>query len=733
MPGFLCMTKSNRMKRLKSVIILMLVVLVYTVGRGETTNAVNVYTGGSESSPAVDPHFAEKIQSAGRELQEKFRPRVSIQDAVGDDVPLATTPRRAAEPLSVPPPRVWMNDNRTLLLAFLAAALALVFLSRKLLFDFLKALNASFNPLIASDTSKELPVMVRAEEKGLAEFLAALKAGPSLSDAGVTSSAANSSVISSFYEKLTAKLGNLRQMARELRRTSDDCARQKILAALRWELHSIRADAGVPELLPVWQLAFAMEGLLKQLTENARNITPSTLRTLKGGLELLGDIDHPGIESALFSRKPLRLLAVDDDPIGRRAVCCALERALNKPEVAEDCEAALAMAAAKTYDVIFLDVQMPKMDGFELCSKIHQTSANRSTPIVFVTGHSDFETRAKSTLVGSADLIGKPFLTFEITVKALTVVLRSRLDAVAERSVAVETPVIPAAESVDNVQASQALLETPANGNESIEAWQIANMFLAGTSDRLLPLREAFQDLLKATDAGARRDLLGDIYVYVHSFIHRELPARHPAVQLRAALEGLLKKLLENPTNATATFTTLVTAVQVLDELCLLASADRLVEQSFRVLVVDDDPSSRGTIIVALQTVFGKPDEAEGGDVALALAGNQTYDVIFIDTQMPIMDGFEVHDRIRQSATNESTPVIFVASHGDANVLGRADDTGASDLIEKPFLNADILLKALTFALRVRLKRIERAEQAVVASSAITQSQTWNAEMSSTI
>jgi CheY-like chemotaxis protein len=480
-------------------------------------------------------------------------------------------------------------------------------------------------------------------------------------------------------------------------------------------------------------LAFAMEGLLKQLTENVSNITPSTLRTLKGGLEVLGAVSRPGIESGLFSRKPLQLLAVDDDPIGRRAVCCALERALNKPEVAEDGEAALALVAVKAYDVIFLDVQMPKMNGFELCARIHETSANRSTPIVFVTGHSDFETRAKSTLVGSADLIGKPFLTFEITVKALTVVLRSRLDAVAERPV-VETPVVPVAEPVDEVQWCQAFLETTGRGNQTIEAWQIANVFLGGTSERLLPLREAFQDLLKATDTGARRGLLGDIFVYVHSFIHQELPTTHPAVQLRTAIEGLLKKLLENPANATAsTFSTLATAVQVLDELCLLASADHLVEQPFRTLVVDDDPGSRGTISVALQTMLGKPHEAEGGDVALALAGSQTYDVICIDTQMPIMDGFDVYERVRQSATNEFTPVIFVAGHGDAKAQRRACATGASDLIEKPFLSADIVLKALTFALRGRLKRIARHEGTVLSSAASSRTGSWKTQMPSTV
>jgi PleD family two-component response regulator len=70
---------------------------------------------------------------------------------------------------------------------------------------------------------------------------------------------------------------------------------------------------------------------------------------------------------------------------------------------------------------------MPGIEGFELCSKIHETVLNRKTPVVFVTHHNDFQARSKSALTGAQDLIAKPFLTFEITVKALTLVLRERL------------------------------------------------------------------------------------------------------------------------------------------------------------------------------------------------------------------------------------------------------------------------------------------------------------------
>jgi CheY-like chemotaxis protein len=70
---------------------------------------------------------------------------------------------------------------------------------------------------------------------------------------------------------------------------------------------------------------------------------------------------------------------------------------------------------------------MPGMDGFAACLRIHETVQNRTTPVAFVTSHSDLRARSQSTVSGGSDLIGKPFLTAELTVKALTLALRGRL------------------------------------------------------------------------------------------------------------------------------------------------------------------------------------------------------------------------------------------------------------------------------------------------------------------
>jgi len=112
--------------------------------------------------------------------------------------------------------------------------------------------------------------------------------------------------------------------------------------------------------------------------------------------------------------------------MSRIAVAASLKKAFDAPDLAPDAEAGLSLAAKQAYNAIFLDVEMPGMDGFELCKRIRESGCNRDTPVVFVTRHSDFESRAKAALSGGQYLLGKPFLALEITVKALTLVWRSR-------------------------------------------------------------------------------------------------------------------------------------------------------------------------------------------------------------------------------------------------------------------------------------------------------------------
>jgi CheY-like chemotaxis protein len=234
-------------------------------------------------------------------------------------------------------------------------------------------------------------------------------------------------VTNAFLTRASKHLGPLRELCQTILQTSNEETRQNMLVDGFLRINSLISKTGSEVVHPAYQISAALEGLFRKLLQNSKHSTPSTLATVATAVDLLNDLCVPGLKADLAINPPIHMLVVDDDLVARRALVGALQTAFKKPESVENGEAALALALGKPFDVIFLDVQMPGMDGFEVCSKIRDTVPNRATPVVFVTGHSDFDARAQMSRNGGNDLMGKPFLTSEITVKALTFALRGRL------------------------------------------------------------------------------------------------------------------------------------------------------------------------------------------------------------------------------------------------------------------------------------------------------------------
>lgn len=226
----------------------------------------------------------------------------------------------------------------------------------------------------------------------------------------------------------SSQLGPIRDAARALLHTAETPGCLKRLEEIHLRLHSLTPASGAEVSgAAVSRLIVCLTGLVRKLIEKSQNRTPSAFSAVSNAVELLHDLVVDGEARKLASAKSFRMLVVDDDPIARRAMACALQMAFEKPECVENGEAALAAAGQMAYDVIFLDVQMPEMDGFEVCSKLRLSGPNAETPVVFVTSHGDEETREQAAACGGDDFIQKPFLTSEVTVKALTFALRARL------------------------------------------------------------------------------------------------------------------------------------------------------------------------------------------------------------------------------------------------------------------------------------------------------------------
>ncbi len=144
------------------------------------------------------------------------------------------------------------------------------------------------------------------------------------------------------------------------------------------------------------------------------------MRTIAQATDLLASLfDHATSPEPEVSVSPA-ILVVDDEIISRETICSALQKANLAAVSLDDSLAAQRLLEQDHFDLIFLDVEMPGQNGFELCAKIREMAANSATPVVFVTAHSGFDSRAQSSLSGGNDFIAKPFLSVELAVKALT-------------------------------------------------------------------------------------------------------------------------------------------------------------------------------------------------------------------------------------------------------------------------------------------------------------------------
>ena len=270
------------------------------------------------------------------------------------------------------------------------------------------------------------------EERPIQDFYEELRTGPTaasaspLPDSDEDTADAATSALSQFLGWAPAEGSKLQALFRQASCSDDGAARQRTLLELSNRLRSLCYGCRVAQLRPIWQLAFGLEGLTRQLVGEPSEVTASTLQTIAGGVDLLRDLCADGLKFDAATQPPAKFLVVDDDGVSRFAIAASLKKVFDTPDLAPDAETGLALATKQAYNAIFLDVEMPGMDGFELCKRIRETAYNSGTPVVFVTGHSDFDSRAKAALSGGQYLLGKPFLALEITVKALTLVWRSR-------------------------------------------------------------------------------------------------------------------------------------------------------------------------------------------------------------------------------------------------------------------------------------------------------------------
>ena len=119
---------------------------------------------------------------------------------------------------------------------------------------------------------------------------------------------------------------------------------------------------------------------------------------------------------------PRTILIADDDPHIRQLLAFALAKAGLDICEAEDGEATLAQVAAHAPDLVVLDINMPRMDGLEVCRRLRATG---EIPILFLSSRDDEIDRVLGIELGADDYVVKPFSPREVVARVMAILRRT--------------------------------------------------------------------------------------------------------------------------------------------------------------------------------------------------------------------------------------------------------------------------------------------------------------------
>lgn len=113
--------------------------------------------------------------------------------------------------------------------------------------------------------------------------------------------------------------------------------------------------------------------------------------------------------SLISTSKTYTIACIDDSPTVLQAINTFLDDKSFSVVLISDPVKALMQIIRSKPDLVLLDVTMPNLDGYELCSLLRKHPSFRNTPIIMVTGNTGFIDRAKAKLVGASGYLTKPF------------------------------------------------------------------------------------------------------------------------------------------------------------------------------------------------------------------------------------------------------------------------------------------------------------------------------------
>ncbi len=204
-----------------------------------------------------------------------------------------------------------------------------------------------------------------------------------------------------------------------------------------------------------------------------------------------------------------RILIVDDSPVNLKAIELALAAGGYETEVAHNGREGLERALSSLPDLLILDVQMPELDGYEVCRRLRRSPLYGARPIMMLTANTSLHEKVQGLEAGADDYMGKPFEAEELLARVRALLRRSAPSVAADPGV--RGKVIALFSLRGGVGVSTLAVNLAAALQQLWGSAALVDMVFTGGHSGLmlnLPLRYSWGDLATKVSAEVDADML---------------------------------------------------------------------------------------------------------------------------------------------------------------------------------------------------------------------------------
>lgn len=392
------------------------------------------------------------------------------------------------------------------------------------------------------------------------------------------------------------------------------------------------------------------------------------------GAEIVSSVEGKiaGLPKPIGSKN--KVLVVEDDYATSKLLSNYLTKWGYEPTIVNSAKQALNIIESQQFLAVLMDIILPDANGFELLKQLRENPGTRHTPIIVCSVEAE---QQKAFMMGAVEYFVKP-INYKYLVEVLTSYKLKK-----DSNILIVDDDIPTLNLIKEA-VQQAGFNTIAESQSAKVMGLIENTNLdLAIIDLDMPIVNGF-DLIKMIKSN-KNFLRLPIIIYTGKESYQD--------DLKK-IDGMFSELLnKNSSNIEDLAETVSAMINRYDE---PSTPEEVMEKkdTIKILLVEDYKHSQIIVTRLLKkNNFDSIVVVENGLQALEQVKKQKYDLILMDMQMPVMNGFEATQKIRELDDYKDTPIIALTAFAMKGDREKCLEAGATDYIPKPIDSQEFIDK----------------------------------------